>query len=106
MPFLLTAFFFLRRYYVAASRQIKRLEANSRSPVYSAIPATLEGLPVIRAFRANPRFVTTFSGLQDKNTSQWFGFISTARWLGFRLDMGGALMVGRRFASRVRVVPS
>lgn len=93
IPFLLVAFYFLRRYYVTASRQIKRLEANSRSPVYSAIPATLEGLPVIRAFRASPRFVDTFSALQDHNTTQWFGFISTARWLGFRLDMGGALML-------------
>lgn len=93
IPFLLFGFFVLRRYYVRASQQIKRLEANSRSPVYSAIPATLEGLPVIRAFRASQRFVDTFAALQDFNSTEWYGFISSARWLGFRLDMGGAAML-------------
>ncbi|KAI9014275.1 hypothetical protein DFJ74DRAFT_681992 [Hyaloraphidium curvatum] len=93
IPILLVVFYVLRRVYVTGSRQIKRLEANSRSPVYSAIPTTLEGLPVIRAFKAGNRFVDSFSCLQDANTSQWFGFISSARWLGFRLDISGAALL-------------
>ena len=37
-----------RRYYLATSRELKRLDAVSRSPVFSFFGETLAGLPVIR----------------------------------------------------------
>ncbi|KAI9005087.1 P-loop containing nucleoside triphosphate hydrolase protein [Hyaloraphidium curvatum] len=87
IPFLAGIFWIFRRLYIRTSRQVKRLESVSRSPVYSAIPATLDGLSVIRAFRAGPRFVTRFFELQDINSTLFYSFISCARWVGFRLDM-------------------
>ena len=93
MPFALILFPFvaylllkLRNYYMATSRQIKRIEAISRSPVYSTIPSTLEGLSVIRAFNAKERFNKEFFSYQDDNTRMFFGFITSGRWLGMRLD--------------------
>lgn len=93
MPFALVLFPFvayllvkLRNYYMATSRQIKRIEATSRSPVYSTIPSTLEGLSVIRAFNAKDRFNKEFFSHQDNNTRMFFGFITSGRWLGMRLD--------------------
>lgn len=87
VPFLAGIFWIFRRLYIRTSRQVKRLESISRSPVYSAVPATLDGLSVIRAFRAGPRFVTRFYELQDINSTLYFAFISCARWVGFRLDV-------------------
>jgi len=36
------------RYYLATSRELKRLDAVSRSPIFSFFGETLAGLPVIR----------------------------------------------------------
>ncbi|CAM9672778.1 unnamed protein product, partial [Sphacelaria rigidula] len=43
-------FIYLLRFYTKSSREIKRLEAVARSPVYSQLSETLDGLVIIRAF--------------------------------------------------------
>jgi ATP-binding cassette, subfamily C (CFTR/MRP), member 4 len=86
VPIVAIIFYYLREYYLATSRQIKRQEAITRSPVYSTIPATLEGLSTIRAFQSQSRFRELFMNIQDENTRIFFCFLSSARWLGFRLD--------------------
>jgi ATP-binding cassette subfamily C (CFTR/MRP) protein 4 len=83
-------FFYLRRYFVTASRQVKRLEATTRSPVYSQISATLEGLATIRAYGVDNIFIKNFMNLQKENTKIFFTFLSTSRWLGMRLDVAAA----------------
>lgn len=75
------------------SRQIKRMEAVTRSPVYSSIPSTLEGLSVIRAFGAEKRFLNEFHHNQNENTRVFFAFLTAGRWLGLRLDMLSALLI-------------
>lgn len=66
-PFSLFPFFFAiqirgklthnrHRFYLATSRELKRLDAVSRSPVFSFFGETLSGLPVIRVSRAPPSF--------------------------------------------------
>ncbi|KAJ3075283.1 Multidrug resistance-associated protein 4, partial [Quaeritorhiza haematococci] len=93
VPPLLFFFYHLRRYYVTASRQIKRLESTTRSPVYSTVSSTLEGLSTIRAFHAQPRFTSRFIHIQNENTRAFFAFLSSGRWLGFRLDLMVAFFV-------------
>ncbi|KAJ1534422.1 Multidrug resistance-associated protein 4 [Nowakowskiella sp. JEL0078] len=55
IPVITILFYFIRRYFMSTSRQIKRIESITRSPVYSSFPATLEGLSTIRAFDAESR---------------------------------------------------
>ncbi|KAJ1555144.1 Multidrug resistance-associated protein 4, partial [Nowakowskiella sp. JEL0078] len=76
----------LMKYFMLTSRQIKRIESITRSPVYGTFPSTLEGLSTIRAFDAEDRFFKTFVKTQNQNTQVWFMFLSTSRWLGLRLD--------------------
>eukprot|EP00466_Bigelowiella_natans_P010971 jgi/Bigna1/81503/fgenesh1_pg.81_\ len=77
---LLGGFWYLQQRYIANSREIKRLEALSRSPVYSQISESLQGMVSIRAFDAKERFSKAI--LRER----WFAFIASARWLGVRLD--------------------
>ncbi|KAI8822919.1 P-loop containing nucleoside triphosphate hydrolase protein [Fimicolochytrium jonesii] len=93
VPFIALAFYFLRTAYIETSRQIKRIEAVTRSPVYSSFPSTIEGLSTVRAFSAERQFEDRFVNLQNDNTSKYFMFLSCARWLGFRLDVGSALFL-------------
>ncbi|KAJ3208336.1 Multidrug resistance-associated protein 4 [Dinochytrium kinnereticum] len=93
VPVIGVFFWYLRKNYLQASRQVKREEAITRSPVYSNIPATLEGLSIVRAFGAETRFLTRFSELQNSNTRIAVCFLSAVRWLGLRLDLISALFL-------------
>ncbi|GFR41482.1 hypothetical protein Agub_g2173, partial [Astrephomene gubernaculifera] len=83
---LLVAFWWVRRRYITASREVKRWEAVTRSPVFASFSATLKGLPTIRAFGAAGRFNDAFLDIMTHNGNWYFAFISTARWIGVRLD--------------------
>ncbi|KAJ3224277.1 Multidrug resistance-associated protein 4 [Clydaea vesicula] len=85
-PLALFVFLKLRRKYVTSSRQIKRLDSASRSPMYSTVPATLEGIITIRAFGKIDWFKGYFDNLQNENTKCMMAFFSSSRWLGIRLD--------------------
>lgn len=76
----------LRRFYMSSSRDIKRLEGVSKSPVFSQLSTSLQGLTTIRAFDGQQMLQEEFDHLQDIHTSTWFAFISTTRWFGLWLD--------------------
>ncbi|XP_077987381.1 ATP-binding cassette sub-family C member 4-like [Glandiceps talaboti] len=84
---LILVLLYLRKYYVATSRDIKRLEGVTRSPVFSHLSATLQGLCTIRAFNAETIFVEEFDSHQDLHTEGWFLFLASSRWFGIRIDL-------------------
>ena len=57
---LLIVFITLGMYYTRTTRELKRLEASSRSPVFSHLNETLQGLTSIQCFKAEDRFKKTF----------------------------------------------
>ncbi|KAM9334356.1 ATP-binding cassette sub-family C member 4-like [Symphorus nematophorus] len=83
---LLIVFVFLRRYFLRTSRDIKRLESTTRSPVFSHLSSSLQGLWTIRAFGAEERFQKAFDAHQDLHSAAWFLFLTTSRWFAVRLD--------------------
>ncbi|XP_076159035.1 ATP-binding cassette sub-family C member 4 [Alosa pseudoharengus] len=83
---LLIGFIFLRRYFLKTSRDVKRLEATTRSPVFSHLSSSLQGLCTIRAFKAEQRFQQVFDAHQDLHSESWFLFLTTSRWFAVRLD--------------------
>ncbi|KAI8894568.1 P-loop containing nucleoside triphosphate hydrolase protein [Globomyces pollinis-pini] len=93
IPLIWYLFNLLRVRYIVTSRQIKRYESITRSPVYSYIPSTLEGLSIIRSFNAQDRFKHTFMDFQNENTKAYFAYVSSSRWLSFRLDLMSVMFV-------------
>ncbi|KAJ8030662.1 Multidrug resistance-associated protein 4 [Holothuria leucospilota] len=77
---------FTRSYYLASSRDIKRIEAVARSPVFTHLSASLQGLAIIRAYGAQHRFINDFHHHQDNHTKAWMMFLCVARWFGVMLD--------------------
>uniref|UniRef100_A0A670YU83 Multidrug resistance-associated protein 4 n=1 Tax=Pseudonaja textilis TaxID=8673 RepID=A0A670YU83_PSETE len=90
---LLIVFIFLRRYFLDTSRDIKRLESTTRSPVFSHLSSSLQGLWTIRAFQAQQRFQELFDAHQDLHSEAWFLFLTTSRWFAVRLDAICAIFV-------------
>ncbi|CAB1327868.1 unnamed protein product [Coregonus sp. 'balchen'] len=90
---LIIIFLFLRRYFLQTSRDVKRLESTTRSPVFSHLSSSLQGLWTIRAFRAEERFQNTFDAYQDLHSESWFLFLVTSRWFAVRLDGMCAIFV-------------
>lgn len=54
--FISYAFYALSVRYLNCSRDLRRIEATARSPVYSGFSEVLDGLPTLRAFSAERRF--------------------------------------------------
>ena len=90
---LLPAFWWLRRFYLRSSRQIKRLESVTRSPVYALFSSSLNGgLPTIRAFQVREDFLQLFIDRVDSNSRAFFILIAAVRWFGLRLDLMTSLL--------------
>lgn len=79
-------FLYLRRAFLQTSREVKRLDALCRSPVFSHISESLDGLTTIRAFGKLLQFKSQHKALVDAHTRPDFAFMAASRWLGFRLD--------------------
>lgn len=80
-------FYLMRVIYVNTGRSFKRIEALSRSPIFSHMNATLQGLSTVRAFNAETILEMEFHEFQDFNTSCWYLFICASRWFALWLDL-------------------
>ncbi|TEA38280.1 hypothetical protein DBR06_SOUSAS110135 [Sousa chinensis] len=80
-------------FYVATSRQLRRLDSVTRSPIYSHFSETVSGLSVIRAFEHQERFLKHNEMVTDTNQKCVFSWITSNRWLAIRLELIGNLIV-------------
>ncbi|XP_033840125.1 ATP-binding cassette sub-family C member 3 isoform X1 [Periophthalmus magnuspinnatus] len=90
----LTLFYWwVQRFYVATSRQLKRLESVSRSPIYSHFSETVTGSSVIRAYGRQSAFVLMSDIKVDENQKSYYPGIVSNRWLGVRIEFIGNCIV-------------
>jgi ABC-type multidrug transport system fused ATPase/permease subunit len=75
------------------SREVKRLDSITRSPVYAQLGEALNGLATIRAFRAQHRMSVMNAKAINNNTRFTLINMSANRWLGIRLEFLGGLMI-------------
>ncbi|XP_044229320.1 canalicular multispecific organic anion transporter 1 [Thunnus albacares] len=86
-------YYFVQRFYVATSRQLRRLDSVSRSPIYSHFGETVSGLSVIRAYGHQERFLKHNEITIDENLKCVYPWIVSNRWLAIRLEFLGNLVV-------------
>ncbi|WVR05627.1 hypothetical protein IAU60_002649 [Kwoniella sp. DSM 27419] len=95
------------RYYLATSRELKRLDAVSRSPIFSFFGETLSGLPVIRGYGQNTRFIASNEARIDRNMACYMPAMAINRWLAVRLEfLGSCLMFSTALVSVAALVRS
>ncbi|KAF7314389.1 ABC bile acid [Mycena kentingensis (nom. inval.)] len=72
--------------YLNTGRDLRRMESNSRSPIYSDFGELLEGIVTVRAFSAEHRFMDLLHKRVNTATRMWYTFWMTNRWLLLNFD--------------------
>uniref|UniRef100_A0A8D0Y0E7 Cystic fibrosis transmembrane conductance regulator n=1 Tax=Sus scrofa TaxID=9823 RepID=A0A8D0Y0E7_PIG len=83
----IVAFILLRAYFLHTSQQLKQLESEGRSPIFTHLITSLKGLWTLRAFGRQPYFETLFHKALNLHTANWFLYLSTLRWFQMRIEM-------------------
>ncbi|ESQ33830.1 hypothetical protein EUTSA_v10006558mg [Eutrema salsugineum] len=92
MP-LLILFYAAYLYYQNTSRQVRRLDSVTRSPIYAQFGEALNGLSSIRAYKAYERMAKINGKSVDNNIRFTLASTSSNRWLTIRLETLGGVMI-------------
>uniref|UniRef100_UPI00358FE290 ATP-binding cassette sub-family C member 12 isoform X2 n=1 Tax=Myxine glutinosa TaxID=7769 RepID=UPI00358FE290 len=84
---LVIIFLIITRLFRVAIRELKQLENITRSPLFSHVTTSIQGLGVIHAYNKADEFVERHQLLTDINGSMYLLFQSGMRWLAIRLDL-------------------
>ncbi|KAH9922425.1 multidrug resistance-associated ABC transporter [Fomitopsis serialis] len=92
VPATILGFFYRRAAvgYLNTGRDIRRMESNSRSPIFANFNELLEGIVTVRAFSAEQKFLDDLYKKVDLTTQMWYTFWMTNRWLLLYFDTLGA----------------
>jgi ABC-type multidrug transport system fused ATPase/permease subunit len=93
IPFIIIIYSMIQNYYRMSSRELKRLDALTRSPLFAHFSETLMGLSTIRAYKHQEEFIQGNYMRVDANNRPYFILQCSQRWLGERLEILGALIV-------------
>jgi ATP-binding cassette subfamily C (CFTR/MRP) protein 1 len=84
--------YIIQKVYLRTSRQLRYLELESRSAVYSSFLETVEGLVTIRAFGWQQSYLERNTRSLDLSQRAFYLFLCLQRWLNVTLDLAVAFI--------------
>jgi ATP-binding cassette, subfamily C (CFTR/MRP), member 1 len=87
IPLLLMVIWYLQRFYLSTSRQLRLLDLEHKSPLYSSLMETVDGLAIIRAFGWTAAFEHLFISRLDESQRPVYFLYCIQRWLNLVLDL-------------------
>jgi len=90
-------FFFYRtisKRYLPGTRDLRRLDAAARSPIFSHFGETINGIATVRATGQQDRFFDTIVVKLTAQMEAYYLSNTAPRWLSLRLSLLGASLVG------------
>ncbi|XP_076988460.1 ATP-binding cassette sub-family C member 12 isoform X3 [Tamandua tetradactyla] len=84
---LAAGFLILLRVFHRGVQELKKVENISRSPWFSHITSSMQGLGVIHAYNKREDCVNKFKILNDENSSHLLYFNCALRWFALRMDI-------------------
>ncbi|PIG88393.1 multidrug resistance protein [Aspergillus arachidicola] len=87
LPFCAICIYFIQRIYLRTSRQLRFIDLESRSELYTNIVETVEGVDTIRAFGWESRFEYSNIIKLDKSQGTMYLLLCLQRWLNVVLDL-------------------
>ncbi len=86
-------YYLFQRIYISTSRQLKRIDSTSRSPIYNHFSETVNGATSIRAYGVCDQFIQESNKRVDDNHKCYFPSFTAARWLAIRLEFLGYCII-------------
>ncbi|KAI8801573.1 P-loop containing nucleoside triphosphate hydrolase protein [Cladochytrium replicatum] len=90
---MIAGYAWVQRIYRATSRELKRMDALLRSPLYAHIAESIDGVATIRAYGEVTRFMDKTDVLVDDQNRPAYLLLVGQRWLGLRLETIGNILV-------------
>ncbi|GAN05680.1 ABC bile acid transporter, the ATP-binding cassette [Mucor ambiguus] len=78
--------------FVAASRELKRMDSVSRSPLFTHFSESIVGVATIRAFGMTQHFMLDMLRKIDNNSRPMYYAYSVSRWVSVRIALMGSLI--------------
>ncbi|CAO3617183.1 unnamed protein product [Cunninghamella echinulata] len=78
--------------FVSTSRELRRMDSVSRSPLFSHFTETIVGITTIRAFGATRRFLQEMITRTDVNSRPYYFVWTVNRWVSIRYGFTGAIV--------------
>jgi len=92
IPILLITLYYLQKFYLRTSRQLRLLDIESRAPLYTAFQETSDGLDTITAFGWHTQWTDKFLASLDASQKPYYLLFSIQRWLILILGIIVAIM--------------
>ena len=86
-PFILTILYFVQMFYLRTSRQLRFLDLEAKSPLYSQFVECLNGLVTVRAFGWQDALEKKNRKLLDRSQRPFYLLFAVQRWLTIVLDL-------------------
>jgi ABC-type multidrug transport system fused ATPase/permease subunit len=87
IPFTLIAIYLIQDVYLKTSRQLRYLDLENKSPLYSHFIETLDGLATIRAFGWEHKAKETQNRKLDHSQRPYYMLLCVQRWLNLVLNL-------------------
>ncbi|EHA25622.1 hypothetical protein ASPNIDRAFT_50413 [Aspergillus niger ATCC 1015] len=87
VPPLLIVCYFLQRYYLRTSRQVRLLSIETKAPLYQHLSETLSGVSTIRAFRRQQWFERNNLLFVDDSQKCVYTLFMIQQWLTLAMDL-------------------
>ncbi|KAJ7204719.1 multidrug resistance-associated ABC transporter [Mycena pura] len=96
MASILTGIFYynVAKVYGQTSRDMRRLDSVTRSPLYSMYSETIAGVAILRAFGASSKFLRDMLRCVDTNSNPYYWLWGVNRWLSIRFNILSSFIMG------------
>ena len=103
IPLTVFALYWIQRFYLRTSRQIRLLDLESKSPLYKHFTETIEGVSTIRAFGWQETFDQRAIHHLDYSQRPYYLLFCIQRWLMLVLDLLVAVLAVTLIALALRL---
>lgn len=86
-PIVLIAVYLIQKFYLRTSRQLRLMDLETKSPLYSQFMECLNGLATIRAFGWQHALTEKNRELLDQSQKPFYFLFAVQRWLTLVLDL-------------------
>lgn len=87
LPVIIAAVYFIQKYYLRTSRQLRHLDLDSKTPLFIRFKETANGLKHIRSFGWLSNQLERNLALLDASQRAYYHMFCVQRWLNLVLDL-------------------